>query len=303
MAPDDFRRRRLVGGAPLRQFLRRTGRAFPVICGVTPRHINEQDKNHRFTPRGNRIRRFPSMSRPLFRKGNTTMRKASIAALAAAAIAITGAGVLAATGSGIAAPATGPAADPNPTAATQHNAAIEWNQALLDITGAPTAPGAAPSTVQPTRNFAILALAIDSAVNAIDHTHQPTTGEPTADPGASAPAAAASAAHDALVALYPAHGADLDTRLTSDLATLPSDNATQQGILVGQAAARMILDSRAHDGADSPPPPHVADPAPGRYQPTPPASAPPVFTGWGHVMPFVLHSGDQFRPAPPPAID
>jgi hypothetical protein len=231
------------------------------------------------------------------------MRKASIAALAAAAIAITGAGVLAATGSGIAAPAMGSAADPNPTAATQHNAAIEWNQALLDITGAPTAPGAAPSTVQPTRNFAILALVIDSAVNAIDHTHQPTTGEPTADPGASAPAAAASAAHDALVALYPAHRADLDTRLTNDLATLPSDNATQQGILVGQAAARIILDSRAHDGAQSPPPPYQADPTPGRYQPTPPASAPPVFTGWGKVMPFVLHSGDQFRPAAPPALD
>jgi membrane-associated phospholipid phosphatase len=231
------------------------------------------------------------------------MRKTSIAALAAAAIAITGAGVLAATGSGIAAPATGPAADPNPTAATQNNAAIEWNQALLDITGAPTAPGAAPSTVQPTRNFAILALAIDSAVNAIDHTHQPTTGEPTADPGASAPAAAASAGHDALVALYPAHRADLDTRLTNDLATLPSDNATQQGILVGQAAARIILDSRAHDGAQTPPPPYQADPTPGRYQPTPPASAPPVFTGWGKVMPFVLHNGDQFRPAAPPALD
>ena len=231
------------------------------------------------------------------------MRKASIAALAAAAIAITGAGVLAATGSGIAAPAMGSAPDPNPTAATQQNAAIEWNQALLDITGAPTAPGVAPSTVQPTRNFAILALAIDSAVNAIDHTHQPTTGEPTADPGASAPAAAASAAHDALVALYPAHRADLDTRLTSDLATLPSDNATQQGIIVGQAAARIILDSRAHDGAQTPPPPYQADPTPGRYQPTPPASAPPVFTGWGKVMPFVLHSGDQFRPAAPPALD
>ena len=86
---------------------------------------------------------------------------------------------------------------------------------MLDVTAAPPTPGAAPSTVQPTRNFAILALAIDGAVNAIDHTHQPTTGEPTAPPGASAPAAAVTAGHDALVALYPAHRADLDTRLAN----------------------------------------------------------------------------------------
>src|SRR6478736_3099571 len=133
-----------------------------------------------------------------FLERKSTMRKTTIAAIAVGALAITGAGVLAATGSGNAAPAVGPAADPNPTAAAQNNAAIEWNQALLDITAAPPAPGATPSTIQPTRNFAILALAIDGAVNSIDHTHQPTTGEPAATPGASAPAAAVSAAHDAL---------------------------------------------------------------------------------------------------------
>jgi hypothetical protein len=216
------------------------------------------------------------------------------------AIGITGAGVLATTGSGMAAPAVS-SSTINPAA--QNNAAIEWNEALLDITAAPPAQGATPSTIQPTRNFAILALAIDGAVNSIDHTHQPTTGEPTAVPGASAPAAAASAAHDALVTLYPSHRTDIDARLANDLATLPNDNATQQGILVGRAAAQIILNSRAHDGANTPPPAYVADPAPGRYQPTPPALAAPVFTGWGSVMPFVLHSGDQFRPAPPPALD
>jgi hypothetical protein len=232
------------------------------------------------------------------------MRKTSIAALAAVAIAITGAGVLTTTGAGIAAPAvSGPTATSATTPPPQNNAAIEWNQALLDVAAAPPTPGAASSTVQPTRNFAILALAIDGAVNAIDHTHQPTTGEPTAPPGASAPAAAVTAGHDALVALYPAHRADFDTRLATDLATLPSDNATQQGILVGRAAAQLILNSRAHDGSDGAPSAYAADPAPGRYQPTPPAFAAPVFTGWGSVMPFVLHSGDQFRPAAPPALD
>ena len=124
-----------------------------------------------------------------------------------------------------------------------------------------TGPRGAASTVQPTRNFAILALAIDGAVNAIDHTHQPTTGEPTAPPGASAPRPRHRCPR---CLVYPAHRADIDTRLANDLATLPTDNATQQGILVGRAAAQLILNSRAHDGADSPAPPYAAEPAPGR---------------------------------------
>lgn len=229
------------------------------------------------------------------------MRKSSITALAAAALILTGAAVYSTTGSGTAAPAVPP--DPNAATAAPTNAAVEWNQALLAIVSAPPVQGAAPATVHPTRNFAILALAVDTAVNAIDHTHQPDSGEPAASPGASAPAAAVTAAHDTLVQLYPDHRSDLDTRLSDDLAAIGNDTAAQQGILVGRAAARIILDSRARDGADTPPPPYAADPAPGRYQPTPPASTPPVFTGWGTVMPFVLHRGDQFRPPPPPALD
>jgi len=231
------------------------------------------------------------------------MRKSSIAAFAAAAVVLIAGTIYATTGSGTAAPAVVPAADPNGTPAQPTNAAIEWNQALLAIVAAQPGPGAAPSTIHPTRNFAILALAIDTAVNAIDHTHRPDSGEPAPAPGASAPAAAVTAAHDTLVELYPDQRADLDNRLAGDLAATGNDGAAQQGVLVGRAAARLILNSRAHDGADLPAPPYMTDPAAGHYQPTPPASAPPVFTRWGSVMPFVLHSGDQFRPAPPPGLD
>ena len=84
---------------------------------------------------------------------------------------------------------------------------------------------------------------------------------------------------------------------------MPNDNATQQGILVGQAAARLILDSVPMTARTPRPRPTrpirrlaaTSQPRPHRQ--------PPVFTGWGAVMPFVLHSGDQFRPAPPPALD
>jgi hypothetical protein len=232
-----------------------------------------------------------------------TMRKSSIAVLGAAALLLAGGAIYKTTVTGADGPAVAPAANPNGTPAPAMNAAIEWNQALLAIVTAPPAPGAAPSTIHPTRNFAMLALAIDTAVNSIDHTHQPESGEPAATPGVSAPAAAVAAGHDTLVALYPDHREDLDNRLAGDLAAIGNDDAAQQGARVGHAAAQLILDSRAHDGADTPAPPYVTDSAPGHYQSTPPASAPPVFTTWGSVMPFALHRGDQFRPPAPPALD
>ena len=40
----------------------------------------------------------------------------------------------------------------------------------------------------------------------------------------------------------------------------------------------------------------------GDYQLTPPAFAPPVFTQWPQVKPFVIRRANQFRPPPPPAL-
>jgi membrane-associated phospholipid phosphatase len=51
-----------------------------------------------------------------------------------------------------------------------------------------------------------------------------------------------------------------------------------------------------------PAPPFVAGTNPGEYRPTPPNFPAPAFTAWGRVTPFVLVRGDQFRPAPPPAV-
>jgi len=41
---------------------------------------------------------------------------------------------------------------------------------------------------------------------------------------------------------------------------------------------------------------------PGAWVPTPPAFRPALDPGWGHVTPFLLRSGSQFRPGPPPAL-
>src|SRR4029077_14951678 len=43
-------------------------------------------------------------------------------------------------------------------------------------------------------------------------------------------------------------------------------------------------------------------PQPGGYQLTPPNVAPAVFTNWGTITPWVLQTGDQFRPPPPPPL-
>jgi membrane-associated phospholipid phosphatase len=94
----------------------------------------------------------------------------------------------------------------------------------------------------------------------------------------------------------------LDTMLAAELALIPSGQGRHDGTGVGAAVARRLLRVRAADGSGATPPPFVAGTKPGDYRPTPPAFPAPVFTTWGSVTPFVLRSGRQFRPAPPPPV-
>src|SRR5258707_5493224 len=84
---------------------------------------------------------------------------------------------------------------------------IQWNKVLLGIV---RTAGAQPVTVHPTRSFAIMHAAVYDAVNAIDATHKPYLVHiEHVSLHASQDAAAASAAHDTLVALFPAFQAAL----------------------------------------------------------------------------------------------
>ena len=176
---------------------------------------------------------------------------------------------------------------------------IDWNQVLLAIVNT---PGAQPSNIQPTRNFAILHAAIYDAVNSIDRTREPYLISVRAPRGASESAAADAAAHTALVGLYPAQQSSLDTDYAAELAKVPDGPAKDKGVHLGQEVASDLLAIRANDGSSVIPSPFVAGTNPGDYRPTPPNFPTPVFTTWGQVTPFVLDSGDQFRPAPPPAL-
>jgi PAP2 superfamily len=172
---------------------------------------------------------------------------------------------------------------------------VAWNQELLRIL---RTPGAQPATIHPTRSFAILHAAIYDAVVSTEHRGTPYLFEVSAPRGASPAAAAAQAGHDALLALYPAFATALDAQLSGELAALPDDQARRDGARVGQLSARFIVAARSDDGSTAPARPVTN----GNYQPTPPAFAPPVFTHWSGVTPWLIDSADQFRSAPPPAL-
>jgi membrane-associated phospholipid phosphatase len=176
---------------------------------------------------------------------------------------------------------------------------VAWNRELLHIV---QIPGAQPATVHPTRSYALLHAAIFDAVVSITRSGTPFLVSVDGPAGARPDAAAAAAGHATLTALYPAMKPELDQQFADELALIPDGQAKGHGIEVGEAVASLLLAARAADGSAATPAPFVAGSQPGDYRPTPPNFAPPVFTNWGDVMPFVLQNGAQFRPAPPPAL-
>ncbi|HEV3264623.1 MAG TPA: vanadium-dependent haloperoxidase [Acidimicrobiales bacterium] len=176
---------------------------------------------------------------------------------------------------------------------------VDWNTELLQIQ---KAPGVQPATVHPTRSFAILDAAIYDAVVSITHGDRPYRFAVTAPRTARPDAAADQAAHDTLASLYPSMKPQVDQLLATELAAIPAGTATTAGAQVGRAVATKLLALRSNDGSAVTPPPFVPGTQPGNYRPTPPKFSAPQFTNWGTVTPFVLTSGKQFRPAPPPAL-
>jgi hypothetical protein len=180
------------------------------------------------------------------------------------------------------------------------NPVIEWNRTLLVIL---RTPGAQPATLHSTRSFAMLHAAIFDAVNAIDQSYHPYAVRLShVSRTASTWAAADQAAHDVLVALYPAFSAMLDAELQQDLDRIHDGQNKSQGIAVGESAATAILAMRQDDGSSATLPPFVPTSQPGSYQLTPPNFAPADFIQWSRVTPFALDSASQFRPAPPPDL-
>ena len=186
-----------------------------------------------------------------------------------------------------------------PKPVPQPDMVLEWNAnaagAIVGVAG-----------FRPERGLIRLAMvhiAIYDAVDAIDgYPFQPYGIHATVVSPASKDAATAAAAHDVLVALFPAQQADLDFKYGVSLSTIDDGPAKINGIAVGQQTAAGILALRANDGRDA----TVAyspGSGPGVWAPTPPAFLPAAAPEAAHVQPFALNSPSQFRVEPPPSLN
>lgn len=173
---------------------------------------------------------------------------------------------------------------------------LEWNAIMLETT-------AGQNPFFQARFAAITQVAVFEAVNAIEKDYDPYLGTVSAPPTASADAAAAVAAHDVLKNYFPGSAATLDAALAASLERVRNVSSKLEGMEVGAAAARAMVELRIDDGS-APPEFHLpASTAPGEWQPTPgcPAAG-GVLKQWRNLQPFAIVTTDQFRLPPPPAL-
>jgi hypothetical protein len=178
----------------------------------------------------------------------------------------------------------------------------DWNTIAVSTVSADTLPA------RQSRDVAMVHAAMFDAMNAIRRHYRPAMVWITAKGYASREAAAAQAAHDVLLALFPAQQANLDAQLAASLAQIPDDDKHGHrpkywGVVTGRVAATAVLYARRNDHAfDS-----VAFtplPAPGEYQFTPGCSSTNISApGWGNVTPFTVPDPDSFPTANRPAVD
>jgi hypothetical protein len=180
-----------------------------------------------------------------------------------------------------------------PVTAACANVVTDWDEKAVSVLQTGTV--APPPTAF--RATAILHVAMFDAVNSIEPRYKPYKVRLPATPDTSKEAAAAAAAGAVLVKLVPDAAADIQSTLTSYLATLPDGDSKSKGIKLGQEVAAKIPEIREKDGAST------ADAyrpktKPGVYIPT------PITVGWAfaNVTPFALASASQFRAKPPPSL-
>jgi hypothetical protein len=185
-------------------------------------------------------------------------------------------------------------------AATAANDVIaEWHQEAVRLT---TLPASSLSPVQQTRAMAIVQVAVHDAVNGYTAQYETYLRRVYTSQQLSPEAAAVAASYRALRTLFPSHAASLDNLFLNSLAThgLSLDDP---GVEYGMAAAARVLAARANDGAAQAQFSYMAAGAgmPGVWVPL--TAQPALLAGWGAVTPWVLQSGSQFRPDPPPALN
>ena len=194
---------------------------------------------------------------------------------------------------------------------------LRWNEIAMEATALDhTPPGPGDPRVfreqfgpgREAKALAIVQIAVFDAVNAITgNRFRSYTGLPPVQRPTGLNVAIARAAHDTLVALWPAQTATFDTLLAEDLAEFADGAEKSTGVALGRRAAAGILARRAGDGSAHAEPvvgvDYIPGTGPGEWRQDP-ISLIPLALGakWGQVALFVLRSASQFRIPPPPAL-
>jgi hypothetical protein len=176
---------------------------------------------------------------------------------------------------------------------------VRWNE--NNFTLLTTLDDGAPAGIQLLRELAMVHIAMHDAVNGARSRYERYAlrhGGHGVDPAL----AAAAAAHDVVVVLRPGKAVQADALLQPDLDRVTDADVTQRSLDLGAAAAAAILADRSDDGFFDVVPYAFQPPAPGVYQPVPPAGSAVVGTQLPFVKTFALRSADQFRPPPPPSL-
>ena len=145
------------------------------------------------------------------------------------------------------------------------------------------------------RSLTMVHLAMFDAANAVTSRYTSYLAGVSYQPGSSAPAAAASAAHGVLVRLFPAQQIVLAAALNTSIADIADGPARSAGLALGDQVAAMLVAARLNDKILAPGPAYVPLGFLGAYQLTPPAFGQPVNTGAANWVPFALFSPSQFR--------
>jgi hypothetical protein len=193
-----------------------------------------------------------------------------------------------------------------------------WNQIAVDASGLDHTPVAAGETRvfgeqlgpgRSARAMAIVHIAMFDAVNSILGGYRSYTRLPRAQVPAAVDAAIAAAAHGTLIRMFPSQKPRFDSLYAADLrrSSARSDREKTAGIVIGRAAAALILNLRANDGSAGADPrmgeDWIPSDAAGHWRQDPIGLAPIAMGAhWGLVKPFVLRSASQFRVPPPPAM-
>jgi hypothetical protein len=174
---------------------------------------------------------------------------------------------------------------------------IKWSHIAFEADGG----AAEPHPLLASRSNTMMHIAIHDALNAIVPVYEQYAYKQkcaVADPFA----AVASASYTVLKALWPDQDSMLTVAFTESLADIADGIGKTQGIALGIASAKAILELRANDDAYQNPVEEVpVSHVPGVYNAVPPPNF--MFARfWKTMQLFALQSHDQFRSAPPPDL-